>query len=140
LRGKATAIWSPEREFIFGDGFFHNLNSSCGPPYSPQVLAPLTPRLAVLYAIPMRYREEPRLSTLVIAAREAEALNHVVQIYANDKIYYRSDKPTVTGEYSVGKHLRFSGPGHIIEELIHSMPGVPDRDTSMDFILRDSLG
>lgn len=140
LRGKATAIWSPEREFIFGDGFFHNLNSSCCPPYSPQVLAPLTPRLAVLYAIPMRYREEPRLSTLVIGAREAEALNHVVQIYANDKIYYRSDKPTVTGEYSVGKHLRLSGPGHIIEELIHSMPGVPDRDTSMDFILRDSLG
>ncbi len=80
------------------------------------------------------------MSTLVIAAREAEALNHVVQIYANDKIYYRSDKPTVTDEYSVGKHLRLSGPGHIIEELIHSMPGVPDRDTSMDFIFRDRFG
>lgn len=132
--GKATAIWSPERELVFGDGFFHNLNSLCGPPHSPRILAPLTPRLAVLYASPMRYMVEPRLSTLVIGAGEADALNHVVQIYACDKLYYRSEKPVLADEYRAGKHLRFSGPGHLIEEMIHSMPGVPDRDTSMDFL------
>jgi len=134
MRGKATAIWSPEREFVFGDGFFHNLVSPANPPYSPRILAPLTPRLAVLYAIPMRYMVEPRLSTLVIGAGEADALNHVVQIYASDKIYYRSEKPVLTDEYRTGKHLHLSGSGHLIEELIHSMPGVSSRDTFLDFL------
>lgn len=110
MRGKATAIWSPERELVFGDGFFHNLISPSSTPYSPRILAPLTPRLAVLYAIPMQYMDEPRLSTLVISAGEAEALNHVVQIYARDKIYYRSDKPVLTDEYRAGKHLQLFGP------------------------------
>lgn len=134
VRGKATAIWSPDRELVFGDGFFHNLISPSGPPHSPSILAPLTPRLAVLYAIPTRYMVEPRLSTLVIGAGEADALNRVVQIYARDKLYYRSEKPVLAEEYRACKHLRLSGPGHFIEEMIHSMPGVPDRDTSLDFL------
>lgn len=134
VRGKATAIWSPDREFVFGDGFFHNLISPSGPPHSPRILAPLTPRLAVLYTSPARYVVEPRLSTLVISAGEADALNHVVQIYACDKLYYRSEKPVLADEYRVGKHLRLSGPSHLVEEMIHSMPGVPDRDTSLDFL------
>lgn len=54
-RGKATAILSPHREFVFGDGFYHNLTSGSMAPSSPRILAPLTPRLAVLYAIPRRY-------------------------------------------------------------------------------------
>src|SRR3546814_11094345 len=30
MHGKATAILSPNREFIFGDGFYHNLTKSEG--------------------------------------------------------------------------------------------------------------
>jgi len=134
VRGKATAILSPDREFVFGDGFYHNLTSPSGAPHAPNILAPLTPRLAVLYARPMQYTVEPRLSTLVIAADEAEALNRVVQIYARDKLFYRSDRPDVTEEYRAAKHLQFSSPGHLVEEMIHGMPGVPDRDTSLDFL------
>jgi hypothetical protein len=82
----------------------------------------------------MQYRDEPRLSTLVIGAGEAEALHHVVQICARDKIYYRSEKPVLTDEYRAGKHLQLCGSGHFIEEMIHSMPGVPDRDKSLGFL------
>jgi hypothetical protein len=134
VRGKATAIFSPDKEFIFGDGFFHNLTSPSGPPHSPKILVPLTPRLAVLYACPMQYRAEPRLSTLVIGPDETEALNCVVQVYARDKLFYRSDKPALTDDYRAGKHLQFSNSGHIVDEMIHGMPGVPDRDTSLDFL------
>lgn len=134
VHGKATAIWSPDCELVFGDGFYHNLTSPSSAPHSPSILAPLTPRLAVLYARPMQYTPEPRLSTLVIGADEAEALNRIVQICARDKLFYRSDKPELTDEYRAGKHLRFSTPGHVIEEMIHGMAGVPDRDTSLDFL------
>src|SRR3546814_14908810 len=91
MHGKATAILSPNREFIFGDGFYHNLTSPSRPQNSPEILAPLTPRLAVLYARPMQYTTEPRLSTLVIGVDETETLNHVVQIYARVNIFYRSE-------------------------------------------------
>ena len=126
--GKATAIWSPDRELVFGDGFYHNLTSPSGEPLSPNILAPLTPRLAVLYARPIQYTVQPRLSTLVIGADEAEALNRVVQLYARDKLFYRTDKPELTDEYRAAKHLKFSSLGHFVEEMIHSMPGVPDRN------------
>jgi len=132
--GKAAVISSPDRELVFGDGFFHNLTLPNAMPHSPSILAPLTPRLAVLYARPMQYTVEPRLSTLVISAEETNALNRVVQIYACDELYYRSDKPLLTDEYRAGKHLQLSGPNNPVEQMIHDMPGVPDRDTSFDLL------
>lgn len=133
-RGKATVIWSPDRELIYGDGFFHNLTSPSGLPTSPEMLVPITPCLAVLYAIPTKYMDEPRLSTFVVDANEAERLNHVVQIYSHDKLFYRSECPKITEEYRADEHRRFSSPGHIIDQMIHDMPGVPDRETSFDFL------
>ncbi len=133
-RGKATAIFSPDREFIFGDGFYHNMTSGSMAPSMPRILAPLTPRLAVLYAVPQRYTVEPRLSTLVISADEAEGLNKVVQIYAGEALFYRADRPELIEEFQRGKHLSFSSSRNIIEDIVHDMPGVPDRDTSLDFL------
>ncbi len=133
-RGKATAVLSPDREFVFGDGFYHNLTTGSMAPPMPRILAPLTPRLAVLYAIPQRYTVEPRLSTLVIDAEEAEGLNQVVQIYAREAIFYRSDRPELIEEFQRAKHLRFASSRNIVEEMVHDMPGVPDRDASMDFL------
>lgn len=134
LHGKTTAIVSPDREFLFGDGFYHNLTSPSGAPYSPKILVPLTPRLAVLYARPMHYTVQPRLSTLVISADEAESLNRVVQIYARDKIFYRSDIPELTDEYRATKHLRLAAESDFIDEMIHSMPGVPGRKAGLDLL------
>jgi hypothetical protein len=105
VRGKATAILSPDRKFIFGDGFYHNLNSPSMAPHLARILAPLTPRLAILYAVPMQYRPEPRISTLVIGADEAAAFNDVVQVYARERLFYRTDPPDLIDEYRVGKHL-----------------------------------
>lgn len=134
VRGKAIAILSPDREFIFGDGFYHNLGSPAMAPHAPRILAPLTPRLAVLYARPMQYRPEPRLSTLVIEADEADALNQVVQIYGAQAVFYRSEKPVLTDEFRAGKHLEFTSSRNIVEMMVHDMPGVPPRDTSLDFL------
>ena len=134
VRGKATAISSPAAEFIFGDGFYHNITSPSMPPSAPRILVPITPSLAVLYAIPMQYTVEPRLSTLVIDAQEAEELNQVVQVYARQMLFYRSAKPNLIEEYRVGKHLQFSSSRNIIEMIVHDMPGVPQRNTSFDIL------
>ena len=138
-RGKATAIHSPEREFIFGDGFYHNFTAGSMAPSSPRILAPLTPRLAVLYAIPSQYAVESRLSTLVIGADEAAALNEVVQVYSRDAIFYRTDKPELIDDFRTAKHLRYTSSHNIVEAIVHDMPGVRDRDISLSFLESVSL-
>ena len=133
-RGKVTVILSPDREFIFGDGFYYNFTSGGAAPTLPRILAPLTPRLSVLYAIPQQYSIEPRLSTLMIDAHEADELNLVVQIYSRNALFYRSEKPKITNEFRGGEHLCFGSSNNVVETILHNMPGVPDRDTSLDFL------
>lgn len=123
LRGKATAVLSPDKEFIFGDGFFHNFGTLSGPPTSGRILVPLTPRLAVIYALPMMY-SEPRLSTLVIEADETERLNNVIQIYARDAIFFRSERPTLLPEFEGRAHRMFDSSDNIVDLMIRSMPGL----------------
>lgn len=117
-RGMAIVMFSPDREFVFGDGFFHNLSSPGSPPHFARVLAPLTPRLAVLYAIPAQFSSGTRLSSMVVSAEEADALNQVVQVYAKDKIYYRDDKPALIREFIEGRHLEFSGHDNFVEQIV----------------------
>ena len=133
-RGKFAVIYSPERELIFGDGFFHNITSPAGAPYSPKILVPLTPNISVLFARPSIYTTKPRLSTLVITPDEAERLNQTVQIYAKEMLFYRSEKPTIIDEFRQNQHLQYGEPNPI-DVLIHSIPGVPPRDGSLDFLL-----
>jgi hypothetical protein len=133
-RGKATAIYSPDREFIFGDGFYHNFTGGGMAPSSPRILAPLTPRHAVLYAIPTQYTLEPRLSTIIVEGEETEKLNHAIQVYSREALFYRNEKPELSDDFRIAKHRRYSSSRNVVEAIVHSMPGVPDRDTSLDFL------
>jgi len=132
-RGKFAIIYSPEREFIFGDGFLHNIMSPSHPPMSPKILVPLTPGISVLYASPLQYTVEPRLSTFVASADEAELLNNTVQVYARNAIFYRSEQPAITADFRHAQHRRYSEPNPI-DNLIQFIPGVPPRDTSLDML------
>jgi hypothetical protein len=133
--GKFAIIYSPKREFIFGDGFFHNLTSQNLPSH-PEILVPLTPNMSVLFVRPSMYSTEPKLSTLVVNAEEADVLNHAVQIYSKEMIFYRSEEPSVMEEFRRAEHLRYAGPENSITNLIHGIPGVPPRDTSLDFLFK----
>lgn len=127
IRGKFVAIYSPARELIFGDGFYHNIRSPVNSLYSPRILAPLTPHIAVLFVRPTAYTPMPRFFTLVIDSYEAEELNHAVQVYSRDKIFYRSEKPEVDDAYVQSKHMEYSGLKNPIENLIRSIPGTQSR-------------
>jgi hypothetical protein len=123
-RGKIAVIFSPDREFIFGDGFFHNLLSPNSAPSQPQILAPLTPEISVLYARPFQYRTAPQLSTLVITADEAVLLNNAVQVYARKVLFYRSEPPRIIDDYRQGSHKRYNQSDHPIDQIIHDLSGM----------------
>lgn len=106
-RGKFVAIYSPDREFIFGDGFFHNITSPGGACMSPRILAPLTPRLSVLYARPMSYSTNPKFTTLVLDAGEAKLFNDTVQVYSKEAVFYVNERPEIINAFEAREHLQY---------------------------------
>ncbi len=124
-RGKFAVLYSPKREFIFGDGFFHNIRSPVQPYQlnSYKMLVPITPEISVLYARPRQYTAEPRLFTFVVTQEEANALNHVVQIYSCNFIFYRSEKPIITPDYEEGMHRSYPDTNNPVDALISAIPG-----------------
>lgn len=134
-RGKAMVIFSPEREFIFGDGFFQNLTVQGEHWHYPKMLAPLTPSINVLFTRPMSYRPEPRLVTLVASAAEADALNYAVQVYARNALFYRSERPEVDEAFTCGRHQVFANDRNSVDTLIYEIPGVAPRDPNMDAVI-----
>lgn len=123
--GKAMVVFSPEREFIFGDGFFNNLTPPVDHLLSPKLFVPLTPRMAVLFARPSSFTVRPRLVTFVASGQETEALNSAVHVYAKEAIYYRTDRPAMTAHFAQDKHLIFADYRNPVDQLMHEIPGVP---------------
>ena len=131
-RGKFAVLFSRDREFIFGDGFFHNLNAVVNPPYAPKILVPLTPSMAIAVTRPMSYRTEPRLVSLVLNDAEVDSINRSVQIYSKSELFFRSEEPRLEEAFRAEKHAEYSHPDSPIDTLLRSLPGVPDRDRRLD--------
>jgi hypothetical protein len=119
-------IFSRPREFIFGDGFYHNLNVGTQNLFGAKMLVPLTPSIAVLHARPMQYSPVPQLMTRRADPDLVDLFNETVQIYSKTCILYRSAKPKLSEHFQSGQHLQFEHPNPI-DQLIQSIPGVPNR-------------
>lgn len=137
-RGKFSIVYTTGREFIFGDGFFHNVKAVVNPPLSPKILAPITPTISVIVSRPISFSTEPRLSTIVLTDEEVDRCNHAVQVYSRKALYYRTDKPSLNEEFTCGEHREYALPDNPVDTLISAIPGMPPRDTSLDFLLRRS--
>src|SRR3546814_12388387 len=68
------------------------------------------------------------------AEREAGNLNHIVQIYAHEPVFYRKDRPKLIDEYRARQHRHFTTSRNIVENIVHDMPGVPAHNTALDFL------
>lgn len=134
--GKFAVLFSQGREFIFGDGFFHNVRAVVNPPISPKILAPITPSISVVVSRPTRFTVEPRLSTLVLSDEEVDQCNHAVQVYARQALYFRSDRPQLDEAFTCGEHREYASPDNPIDNLLCSIPGLPPRDRTFDVLLQ----
>lgn len=121
-RGKFAVIFSEEAEFVFGDGFYHTFSSTAfPPPMSPTMLIPLTPTIAVLYAKPRSYMVDPRLGTIVLRNDEVAAVNRIVQIYSENFVFFRTQKPELEPEFKERKHLVFNWSDDLVDKLVKAL-------------------
>lgn len=132
---KFAVLFSNAKEFIFGDGFFSNVSGLVARPLAPIIVAPVTPNISVVVARPISYMVEPRLSTIVLNDTEVDVCNHAVQIYARDALFFRKDQPVIAAAFARAEHRQYAEPDNPMKLLVHSLPGVPPRDTRLDVVL-----
>lgn len=133
-RAKFAVLISQGKEFIFGDGFFQDVKSSI----NPKILTPITPNLSVIVTRPITFTVSPRLSTIVLTDDEVDQCNHAVQVYSCQELFFRSHQPEVVEAFTCNKHRRYTHPDNPIDTLLRSIPGIPPRDRSLDFLMRNS--
>lgn len=112
-RGRWAVLFSDVEEFIFGDGFLHDFPASADALHAPRrAVVPLTPTIALVYAYPRSYPSEPRLVTLRVEPMEVRFFNNVLQAYANEFLFYRSQQPPLTKAFTEGGHRQFEYHRH----------------------------
>jgi hypothetical protein len=118
--GRWAVLFSDTNEFIFGDGFVHDFPASAdGLHATKRAIVPLTPTIALVYALPTRYPTEPRLVTMRVAPAEVRFLNDALQGYANNFLFYRSQQPELIRAFTEGGHRQFAYHRHEwLEELL----------------------
>jgi hypothetical protein len=105
------------------------------PPHLPKILVPITPTIAVAIVRPLSYRVQPRFVSAVLEPDEVDWCNHAVQVYSRSELFFRSERPPLGRAFRSGKHLRYAHPDNPIDALLRSLPGVPDRNRSLDSFL-----
>lgn len=124
---KFAVLFSKNKEFIFGDGFFNNVAGCTNPPHAPKALVSITPMMSVIISRPTSYRTEPRVSTLVLSDSEVDNCNHGVQIYSRAALFFRNDQPELTEDFTCGQHRRYSSSANPLDTLIDSLSGMEIR-------------
>jgi len=122
--GKYVVLFSNSREFVFGDGFFHNICGALNSPVGAKIFAPITPEISVCAIYPRHFRVEPRLSTIVLSDEETELCNEAVQVYSRQAIFFRSEQPEIQEVFARGEHLMYTSSENPIDFLIGHIPGI----------------
>jgi hypothetical protein len=126
--GKFAVLRSGLREFIFGDGFLHNIHSVANAPMTPRCLIPLTPEIAIFYTLPVQYSSYPKAFVMNLVPDEVGFINRAVQIYSGRYLFYRNEKPDLALEFTGGKHTSYQfdqapWPAHLEDAMAHASFG-----------------
>lgn len=91
-------LLSEEKEFIFGDGFYHDIPTVTIPSRAPTIVCPLTPHICVIIDAKERKKDDSLIS-VALNEEEVTICNDTVQIYSKNEIFYREDKPILSEHF-----------------------------------------
>ncbi|MBU9829713.1 DUF4238 domain-containing protein [Rahnella sp. FC061912-K] len=91
-------LLSKEKEFIFGDGFYHDIPTVTIPNRSPTLVCPLTPHICVIIDAKERKKDDSLIS-VAVNEEEVKICNDTVQVYSKNEIFYREDKPILSEHF-----------------------------------------
>lgn len=88
-------LLSKEKEFIFGDGFYHDIPSVTIPGMLPTIACPLTPHICVILDAKEK-KSNDFLVSISLSEEEVLLCNNTIQIYSKNEIFFRNDKPVLS--------------------------------------------
>ena len=116
--GKLVVLFSDTNEFIFGEGFLHNLHGAVSS--GQKFLVPLTPTMALAFTRPIRYMTHPEIVTLRLHANEVDICNEITQVYSKDYVYFRDQMPKLIPNFTDGSFQVFEYHRHEwLDNLLH---------------------
>lgn len=119
--GKYAILRAASGEFIFGDGFYHNISSVTDAPLGPRAIIPLTPEIAVFYTRPSSYATNPIVSLMNVRPDEVAFFNYCVQVYSAKYIFYGSIPPIIDPTFEHGTHGQFEYHRHPSIEALEQL-------------------
>lgn len=122
--GKFALLFSEKYEFIFGDGFYSNINASTEDLFGLKALIPMTPHIAVVWSSPMAYRSHPRLISIHADKETVEIVNNSVQVYSKEYLFFRSQMPYLSNDFKRCEHRVYDHKTDPVDRLIDSL--IPD--------------
>lgn len=128
--GKILIMYSESSEFIFGEGFLHNLGGG-GISANAKFLVPLTPNMAVAFTSPLVYFTPPDAVITFLSASDVRKCNEIVQVYSKDYVYFREKRPALIPQFAVRQFLECTYHQHPwLDELLGIVasfraPGAP---------------
>lgn len=125
-----TLLFSNKRTFMFGDGICHNLAIGYGS-LQGQALIAMTPWLAIhLHCAPQK-RGDENCAILLATENQVQHLNHVIQIYSKEYLFFYDYPPILSTEYRRRQFLRHD---HSQDPLLRKIREIPILGTSASWI------
>ena len=126
--GKMVLMFSDSSEFIFGEGFLHNLGGGAVGANS-KFFVPMTPDLALGYIHPLAYRTHPNAVTVVLTSKEVVRCNEITQVYSKDYVYFRQQRPVLTPQFQSRQFLEYQYHQHPwLDELLKTAANFQSRN------------
>ncbi len=122
--GKFAILFSEKFEFIYGDGFYSNINAATEHLSGLKIVIPMTPHIAVVWSSPMAYRSYPRLISIEADKETVEIVNNSVQVYSKEHLFFRTQKPSLIEDFKLGEHKVYDHQTDPVARLIDLL--IPD--------------
>ena len=122
--GRFGIFFARESEFIYGDGFFHNVHISGDFFGNISMLVPMTPKIAVGYRLPSRYMTEPMFCVMNVGADIVTSFNNLVQIYSETELFFSNIEPQLIPEFERGEFLRIQAQHNPALHWLNQLPGL----------------
>lgn len=121
--GKILIMYAETSEFIFGEGFLHNLGGG-GISANSKFLVPLTPDMAVAFTSPLVYFTQPVAVKTFLSASDVRKCNEIAQVYSKDYVYFRAKRPALTPQFQARQFLEYTYHQHEwFDDLLRAVAG-----------------
>jgi hypothetical protein len=122
-KGRFVLLFSKD-EFIYGDGFYSNLKISMQSVHNLKLVVPMTPSLAVIWSNPSVMQAGPVLSSIEADCNMVRMVNHSVQVYSKEYLFYRQQQPVLIDDFKNGTFKKYIYGLDPVEAMIDEL--IPD--------------